>query len=284
MAYFSEDAKKKIIALNPAAAAWLNQDQDPQTDHPAQRAGARGKTPNKYAGPCQACHGHVAAGEGVLGGKIGGKFVIYHADGTCPDKTTTAQDSPARTQRPATPNKFAGSCMNCGRRVQAGEGVLAGSRGAWKVAHHDGTCLTTAPEPAAEATGGERIELTEQQIANLPIGYYTVDLDKGGHRTFRIRIKTQGQRNAGLAEICYLAGPDNHNDYWLLGVITDTALVTTKPIQSQTMRNAIAVLLDDPAAAQLGYSMHSGNCGRCGRMLTTPESIAIGKGPECMNK
>ena len=29
---------------------------------------------------------------------------------------------------------------------------------------------------------------------------------------------------------------------------------------------------------------HSGRCGRCGRMLTTPESILRGIGPECASK
>lgn len=29
---------------------------------------------------------------------------------------------------------------------------------------------------------------------------------------------------------------------------------------------------------------HSGRCGRCGRLLTTPESVAAGIGPECQDK
>ncbi|MFW6156943.1 MAG: hypothetical protein ACOC7J_06470 [Armatimonadota bacterium] len=35
-------------------------------------------------------------------------------------------------------NKYAADCEVCGRRVPAGEGVLEGSSGAWKVTHADG--------------------------------------------------------------------------------------------------------------------------------------------------
>jgi hypothetical protein len=30
--------------------------------------------------------------------------------------------------------------------------------------------------------------------------------------------------------------------------------------------------------------LHSGRCGRCGRTLTTPDSIERGLGPECAHK
>lgn len=338
MAYYSESAKAVILAAAPEAANWINSKPRHIPAASAAQAAATAR-PNKFPGSCQRCHGHVAAGEGVLGDKTGGKFVIFHADGTCPDKQTA---SAAAVEQPKTAsvrrNRYAGRCDNCGGWVEAEQGLLVGSKGAWKTLH-DGECpkegaakpeqtVQTAPERsgkpnlyggrcadcgewveaeagvrvrtdgkwgAAHRTGecpeeieeaeGGRIELTEAQIDQLPTGYATVELTSGDWRTFRIRIRKEtARRHPGALEISYLAGRNNEGDYMPLGVIADSALICRKVIHADGMRDALAVLLADPAAAQLGWTLQSGCCNRCGRTLTVPTSLHNGRGPECVNK
>lgn len=336
MAFYSDSAKAKILSIDPAAANWIN-------SRPRRPATGRTTTapasarPNKFPGSCQRCHGHVAAGEGVLGDKSGGKFVIFHADGTCPDKQTAPAAEQPKATSSARRNRYAGRCDNCGGWVEAEQGLLVGSKGAWKTLH-DGECPKAAtqpeqtpqaapersgkpnlyggrcadcgewveaeegvrvkiegkwgaahragqcPEEIEEAEGG-RIELTAEQIDQLPTGYATVELTDGDWRTFRIRIrKESARRHPGALEIAYLAGSDNENSYMPLGIIADSALICRTAIHSEGMRDALAVLLADPAAAQLGWTLQSGCCNRCGRTLTVPTSLHNGRGPECVNK
>jgi len=350
MAFYSESAKAKILSIDPTAANWINsRPRRPTTGKTS--IGASTRT-NKFPGPCQRCHGHVAAGEGLLGDeKIGGKFVIFHADGTCPDKqtSTTATEQPKAAASSARRNRYAGRCDNCGGWVEAEQGLLVGSKGAWKTLH-DGECPKAAPvteqtthaplersgKPnlyggrctdcgewveaeegvrvkiegkwgAAHRAGqcpeeieeaeGDRIELTEAQIEQLPTGYATVILSGGDfyaikdgsdtvdYRTFRLRLRKEtARRHPGALEIAYLAGRNNESDYMPLGIVKDGALVCRKAIHSQGMRDALAVLLADPSAAQFGWTITSECCNRCGRTLTVPTSLHNGRGPECVNK
>lgn len=349
MAFYSDSAKAKIIAADPTAANWINSRPYRPSAARTVRTAASAR-PNKFPGPCQRCHGHVAAGEGILGDKSGGRFVIFHADGTCPDK----QSAPAAAaEQPKTANarrnRYAGRCDSCGGWVEAEQGLLVGSKGAWKTLH-DGECPKAAAEPeqtaqaapersgkpnlyggrcadcgewveaeagvrvrtdgkwgAAHRTGqcpeeieeaeGGRIELTEAQIDQLPTGYATVILSGGDfyavkdgsdavdYRTFRLRLRKEtARRHPGALEIAYLAGRNNESDYMPLGIVKDGALVCRKAIHSDGMRDALAVLLADPAAAQLGWTIASECCNRCGRTLTVPASLHNGRGPECVNK
>lgn len=48
--------------------------------------------PNTYAGSCSNCHSHVAAGAGVLGGKVGGRWTVRHT--TCGASPVTRRPKP----------------------------------------------------------------------------------------------------------------------------------------------------------------------------------------------
>lgn len=344
MAHFSESAKARILDADPTAAKWIDaQPRRPRSTAAAQATAKKApgsKSANRFPGPCQRCHGHVAAGQGILGDKdkTSGRFVIFHADGTCPDKQTPSTTAQPKTTPGTRRNKYAGRCDTCGGWVEAEQGLLVGSKGAWKTLH-DGECPKAAaqPEQTAQAapersgkpnlyggrctdcgdwveaeagirfkteggkwevahhrsqcpedieeTEGGRIELTAEQIEQLPTGYATVELADGDWRTFRLRLrKPNARRHPGALEIAYLAGGDNENSYMPLGVIKDNALVLRKAIHSDGMRDALAVLLADPAAAQFGWTKKSQCCNRCGRTLTVPMSLHNGRGPECVNK
>jgi hypothetical protein len=92
-----------------------------------------------------------------------------------------------------------------------------------------------------------------------------------------------------------LAGPDNHNDYKYLGVFNPTDFtvnITPKSLYSKTSKAVIvlekalaALLLGDESALPEGWHiLPPTHCGRCGRLLTVPESIENGIGPECFAK
>ena len=95
-----------------------------------------------------------------------------------------------------------------------------------------------------------------------------------------------------------LAGPDNTRDYSPLGCLrghevptfgtgrwcrvpeSAQSFVAFKWLYSLVSRHAAD---PNPHALPEGLEVwHEGKCGRCGRKLTVPESIAMGIGPECM--
>lgn len=81
-----------------------------------------------------------------------------------------------------------------------------------------------------------------------------------------------------------LCGPDNESDYRYMGLILDKKTFKT------TAKSAVKI--DAPSAVAFAWFArniespivevwHEGRCGRCGRKLTVPESIASGIGPVC---
>lgn len=97
----------------------------------------------------------------------------------------------------------------------------------------------------------------------------------------------RGVRGGRILFVRVLFGPDNSNDYRYLGVIeggryrrtrsstlpeSDARQVAFGWMHSHLMRGQL------PPQAEI---WHEGRCGRCGRRLTVPESVARGLGPEC---
>ena len=87
--------------------------------------------------------------------------------------------------------------------------------------------------------------------------------------------------------VSLLAGPDNTADYVYLGIIRDGAFRLTqksklttasKPVQAFTWTLTRLLLSHLPLNVEV---WHTGRCGRCARLLTVPESVARGIGPEC---
>ena len=117
---------------------------------------------------------------------------------------------------------------------------------------------------------------------------FTVSNPKGEHYTYRINHKKDTPFFVAL-----LTGPDNLSSYTYLGIYAPqkgTVLLTNKskfkedttPVK--VIRWAIKKVLNKEPIPK-GYSIqHEGRCCRCGRVLTTPESILHGIGPECFKK
>lgn len=110
------------------------------------------------------------------------------------------------------------------------------------------------------------------------------------HFTYRVQAAQDKQDpERTIYFVHYLAGPDNQNSYAYLGMVptaNSPKLVLTKKSGAgpeATVTRAFQFMLAHPDAATLRV-LHSGRCGRCGRALTTPESITTGLGPICKSK
>jgi Family of unknown function (DUF6011) len=106
------------------------------------------------------------------------------------------------------------------------------------------------------------------------------------HYTYKVQKKDSGF----FFFVSLLTGPDNSSNYKYLGLLTQSGFRTTgKSCQGPDSKpaRAFAWMVDkvmfekkNPATVALEVR-HMNKCGRCGRPLTTPESIDRGLGPEC---
>lgn len=115
----------------------------------------------------------------------------------------------------------------------------------------------------------------------------------GNRFTYRIARCTDKPGKPAPAEPLYfvslLTGSDNEGDYRYLGIIRGTAAfaLTAKSCAGPDALSVKAfayvhgrLTVGQPLAATVEV-WHEGRCGRCGRLLTVPESIERGIGPEC---
>lgn len=116
----------------------------------------------------------------------------------------------------------------------------------------------------------------------------TVSNNEGKHYTFKFKKK----KDQSVYFVSMLTGADNNSDYQYMGVLTDQDYVlATKASKFSNQGTPIKVVnwaldvINGNKTLPDGYDiMHNGHCGRCGRVLTTPESIKTGLGPVCATK
>lgn len=132
--------------------------------------------------------------------------------------------------------------------------------------------------------------------------YFTARSVSGTRYTFRVSLPKKDPK-----EICkwchhapctcepawfvsYLSGPENSSDYTYLGMIRGGKFSTTKAsnrlINSQVYK-AFRWVWEHLSNGQMPPKTelwHEGRCGRCGHLLTVPESIESGIGPVCESK
>lgn len=115
----------------------------------------------------------------------------------------------------------------------------------------------------------------------------TVVSQKTGARyTYRVRASKDG----AVHFVAVLTGPSNENDYQFIGVIRDDEFRTSPKARVSDTAPSFVVFAFVWGHLVRGWIHpmvelhHNGTCGRCGRMLTTPESIATGLGPVCSEK
>ncbi|MCI0393259.1 MAG: DUF6011 domain-containing protein, partial [Acidobacteria bacterium] len=96
----------------------------------------------------------------------------------------------------------------------------------------------------------------------------------------------------GQLIVGYLNGTDNVNDYRFIGRVDaggelhlfSKVRAYETPERIARLRRAFEILNSGVAEAGQAYARQSGNCWRCNRLLTTPESLDAGIGPVCAEK
>lgn len=110
--------------------------------------------------------------------------------------------------------------------------------------------------------------------------------ETGNHFTY----KAKKAEDKDIWFISLLNGPDNNSNYQYMGCLfgdefrrTAKSRITDQAPSFKAFAWTWARILKN-ALPQNVKVHHEGRCGRCGRRLTTPESIKAGYGPECINK
>ena len=106
----------------------------------------------------------------------------------------------------------------------------------------------------------------------------------------RFTYKVNKSEDGKVWFVSLLTGPNNESDYKYICYFRDDMIV--KVSQKSAMRyKSEPVSLFRYLLKQMNSGIqsmfelsvyHSGKCGRCGRTLTTPRSIELGFGPECV--
>lgn len=131
-----------------------------------------------------------------------------------------------------------------------------------------------------------------QDIKNFVFGgNATVTLESaktGKHFTFKVRVAKKDDDTAPFF-VSVLNGADNYSNYSYVGIIpadkksfrlTQKSKVGVDAVSFKAFDFFFTQLMNDKLNPDLNV-YHSGRCGRCGRLLTHPNSIITGLGPEC---
>jgi hypothetical protein len=114
----------------------------------------------------------------------------------------------------------------------------------------------------------------------------------GQHWTYKVTASDDGK----VYFVALLTGPDNTSDYTYLGIMLPETGIVRLTKASKFTPDTLAVRVIQRVTARLyagdaeviesnGWKLHHvGKCGRCGRPLTTPESVESGIGPICAAK
>lgn len=111
--------------------------------------------------------------------------------------------------------------------------------------------------------------------------------------TFKVQRKDASDRYPESWFVSLLTGPENSSDYTYLGMLDSASGQVRLTKQSKyrddsspvrAIRWALRHIWAGKALPAPGQILHAGRCGRCGRLLTVPESIASGFGPECAGR
>ncbi len=203
--------------------------------------------------------------------------------------TTTRPGRPGiRSPKPPKPNQWAGACLKCGGQVAAGAGTIAkDSNEKWKPIHLPGECVEKQgtlpgigadPQPVPGQRGGRF-----QSPGKVHPGIYTVEGPRG-HRTFRVWLQ-QADADFAPGELLLevLVGPDNSSDYKSIAFLGNGSSARFfkkfREAGNQDIIAAAEQLLSNPEAA-----LKAKHCLRCNAVLSHPDSIVAGLGPECIKK
>lgn len=133
--------------------------------------------------------------------------------------------------------------------------------------------------------------ITDYEFFGKGKAIFTVYNDKGDHYTYKITRKEDIRVPSKWIHFVYLlTGTDNNKAYTYMGIYKPRDIDVWPTTKSNYTRESkpLKVLIwalhrvNFKQKCPEGYGIiHKGKCARCGRKLTTPDSIKAGVGPEC---
>lgn len=164
---------------------------------------------------------------------------------------------------------------------ERGGGTYAGSEEEARDRYFDS--LNWEQAIASEQPGQQAEGAPESPRKPLKDGVYT--LVKGdGHRTFRVRTQeSEAKFKPGVQILSFLSGQINdfaNGDYTQFGEIRPNGSlhVWAKHRGNTSVVSDAQTFLSDPEGPNVEAAVH---CFRCHALLTVPESVQSGWGPEC---
>ncbi|MGW9067924.1 DUF6011 domain-containing protein [Streptomyces yangpuensis] len=186
-------------------------------------------------------------------------------------------------------NKFGGPCVyaGCKEYVAPGAGQRIKLRGSWFVRHLPNQCPAMKTlEPAVPATASTPADATGETAF---AGYFTAQFgdDQDDYVTIRIRRQPEDSGfKPGQLVVGYLRGRSNETDYTKFAHIDGRgqARIWKSYAANTRLQAALSAVMGDQRAAGEAWARQSGRCWKCGRLLTTPESLDRLLGEECASK
>ncbi len=142
----------------------------------------------------------------------------------------------------------------------------------------------------------ENLIPVQHEIRNFVLAgkslFTVANMSSGKHFTFQVQApETQKNPEDPVHFVKVLAGPDNYQDYQMIGMLFsgEKYVHWSKSPFAKDCPSEVAFvwlmarLLDNKLPEQVKI-FHHGYCGRCGHLLTEPESIQRGLGPVCAAK
>lgn len=136
----------------------------------------------------------------------------------------------------------------------------------------------------------ETTSLAIRQFILAGKAFFTLQNKETGNR-FTYKVSKLDDETKDMWFVSVLTGSDNDNSYTYAGIIANNRFKLTK--KSKLTLEAVSVkgfnwlwntVVGNNELPEKVEFLHAGKCGRCGRTLTTPESIESGFGPICSSK
>jgi len=127
------------------------------------------------------------------------------------------------------------------------------------------------------------VVLPNDSVMKFMLGENSLFTMVGKESRFTYRV-TQDPKNANVLKLGVLSGPNNTQDYRRVGsILKDTQEVRSYTPDVPSVKAFRWVFERAKRAMNINpvQVLHHGRCCRCGRVLTTPESIRSGIGPIC---
>lgn len=119
----------------------------------------------------------------------------------------------------------------------------------------------------------------------------TLVSERTGQRfTYQVKEKKDEEgKPTGFFFVSVLTGPDNTSSYTYLGCLSNGRFINDRHLRigaEAPSRRGFAWFWRNLNGGDLSKVevWHEGRCGRCGRVLTVPESIQTGLGPVCAGR